>query len=414
MDDQIVSFIDGVKSNKQIASMDEAAIKQTIVMRLLFILGWDIFNVDEVNSNYKAKNQPIDYALMFNKTNTIFISVKKIGKALDKSQLSLLEYASKEGVAFTVFTDGLLWWFYLTLDKDDLEQKNFCSLDFQSQKADDVAGHLQNFLAKELISKGKALELAGNILKKRHLKLVEETLPEAWIKILTEPPDALVDLLIETTKKICGYAAERDAVIKFLTEDLNRLQLSDSSTTQKMPEPGLKKETEPKKKPEPQKETAPKKQPEKKTEPEPDVEPEPDIEPEPDVEPEPEIEPEPEKSPPPPKAPKQTYVEQSLSSFTFKKKVYRVKSWSDMVVKLCEILQSEHKKDIKSLLWHSVGDKYYFSKNMNELRFPEQIGSTGIFLQTHMAPNEAVKVAYSIVSFFGYSKDDFSVSAENK
>ena len=85
-----------------------------------------------------------------------------------------------------------------------------------------------------------------------------------------------------------------------------------------------------------------------------------------------------------------------------------------MIVKLCEILQSEHKKDIERLLWHSVGDKYYFSKKMNELRIPEQIGDTEIFVQTHMTSSQAIKLAYSIVSFFGYSEDDFSVSSENK
>lgn len=354
MDDQIVSFIDGLKSNKQIASLDEASIKQTIVMRLLFLLGWDIFNIDEVNSNYKVKNQPIDYSLRFKNNNKIFINVKKMGKALDKSQQLLLEYASKEGVDFTVFTNGLLWWFYLTLDKRNLEKKNFCSLDFLNQKADDIVGQLKNFLAKNPVSKGKALELAENILKKRHQKLIEETIPAAWAKMLSEPPKALVDLLIETTEEICGYAAERDAVVKFLTEGLNQLQYSNSSTTQKPP------------------------------------------------------------APEPPKAPVPTHNEQSLSSFTFKKKVYPVKSWSDMLMKLCEILQSEYKKDIGSLVWYSIGDKYYFSKDMNELRCPEQIEDTEIFIQTYMTPNEAVKVAYSILSFFGYSQDDFSVSSENK
>ncbi len=98
MGDQIVTFIDGLKSNQQIASMDEASIKQTIVMRLLFLLGWDIFNIDEVNSNYKAKNNPIDYALRHKSSNKIFINVTKIGKTLDKSQQLLLEQASKEGV----------------------------------------------------------------------------------------------------------------------------------------------------------------------------------------------------------------------------------------------------------------------------------------------------------------------------
>jgi predicted type IV restriction endonuclease len=406
MDDQIVTFIDGLKSNPQIVSLDESSIKQTIVMRLLFLLGWDIFNVDEVNSNYKAKNHPIDYSLRLKSSNKIFINVRKMGKALDKSQQLLLESASKEGVEFTIFTNGLLWWFYLMIDKENWEQKNFCSLDFLNQKADDITDQLENFLARAPVSSGKALALAENILKKRHQKLIEETIPAAWTKILSEPSDALVNLLIETTEKICGYPAERDAAVKFLSEGLNRWQYSNISTTQKPLSPEPAKESEPAKKPEP--ESAKEPEPAKKPEPEPAKEPEPEKE----------IEPakasKPQKAAEPVKAPVHTAAEQSISFFTFRKKVYHVNSGSDMIVRLCKILQTEHKKDIKSLLWHSIGDKYYFSKDVNEVRFPEEIGSTGIFFQSNMTPNQAVKVAYSIVSFFGYSEDDFSVSSENK
>lgn len=372
MDSQIVTFIDGLKANQQIASMDEASIKQTIVMRLLFLLGWDIFNIDEVNSNYKVKNHTIDYALRLNNSNRIFISVKKIGKTLDKSQQLLLEYASKEGVEFTVFTNGLSWWFYLTLDKENLEQKNFCSLDFQNQKADDITDQFEKFMAKAPVSEGKSLSQAENILRTRHQKLIEETIPAAWTKILSEPPEALVNLLMETTEKICGYAAEKEAVVNFLSYCLNRWQNVNSSTTQQQSPP------EPAKEPEPEKSAKPQKTPE------------------------------------PAKSPEPTQVEKPISSFTFKKKVYHVHSGADMLVKLCKILQNDYKKDIKSLLWHSIGDKYYFSKDVNEWRFPEQIGNTSVFFQSNMAPNQAIKVAYSVVSFFGFSENDFSVSSEKK
>ena len=402
MDSQIVTFIDGLKANQQIASMDEASIKQTIVMRLLFLLGWDIFNIDEVNSNYKVKNYTIDYALRLKNSNKIFISVKKIGKTLDKSQQLLLEYASKEGVEFTVFTNGLSWWFYLTLDKENLEQKNFCSLDFQNQKADDITDQFEKFMAKAPVSEGKSLSQAENILRTRHQKLIEETIPAAWTKILSEPPEALVNLLMETTEKICGYAAEKEAVVNFLSYCLNRWQNVNSSTTQQQPPP------EPVKEPEPEKSAKPQKAPE------PERATEPAIEPEPAKEPEPEKSAKPQKTPEPAKSPEPTQVEKPISSFTFKKKVYHVHSGADMLVKLCKILQNDYKKDIKSLLWHSIGDKYYFSKDVNEWRFPEQIGNTSVFFQSNMAPNQAIKVAYSVVSFFGFSENDFSVSSEKK
>ena len=38
MANEIVAFIDSIKSNKQIASFGETSIKQTVVMKLLFVL----------------------------------------------------------------------------------------------------------------------------------------------------------------------------------------------------------------------------------------------------------------------------------------------------------------------------------------------------------------------------------------
>jgi hypothetical protein len=45
--------------------------------------------------------------------------------------------------------------------------------------------------------------------------LIEETIPEAWNKIITEPDSLLIDLLSETTEKICGFKPEIDETTRF-------------------------------------------------------------------------------------------------------------------------------------------------------------------------------------------------------
>ena len=82
------------------------------------------------------------------------------------------------------------------------------------------------------------------------------------------------------------------------------------------------------------------------------------------------------------------------------------------MLKLCEVLSTQYGQDVEKLLWHSVGGKYYFTKNSDELRFPENIEDTGIFVETYMTPNEAAKTAQSILSFFEYPEADFSISTE--
>ena len=46
--------------------------------------------------------------------------------------------------------------------------------------------------------------------------MLREALPKAWHKLINDPDDLLVDLLIETTEKLSGFRPEIDDVEKFL------------------------------------------------------------------------------------------------------------------------------------------------------------------------------------------------------
>ncbi len=59
MKKQIIAFIDDLKSNKKLATFDEAATKQAVVLRLLSFLDWDIFNVEEVYPDYAANSSDL-------------------------------------------------------------------------------------------------------------------------------------------------------------------------------------------------------------------------------------------------------------------------------------------------------------------------------------------------------------------
>ena len=64
---------------------------------------------------------------------------------------------------------------------------------------------------------GKAYENAESIYKgKLKKKALEETLPEAWNKLISEADSLLLDLLPETTEKLCGFKPEDNEVARFL------------------------------------------------------------------------------------------------------------------------------------------------------------------------------------------------------
>ena len=76
MKKQIETFFEETKSNKNIFSFDEGSTKQALVLRLLSILGWDIFDVDEVCPDYSVNSNKVSYALRIKNSYRVFIEVK--------------------------------------------------------------------------------------------------------------------------------------------------------------------------------------------------------------------------------------------------------------------------------------------------------------------------------------------------
>ena len=46
--ERIIKLVSDIRSNNQIHTFDEATTKQSIILRLLSLLNWDIFDANEV------------------------------------------------------------------------------------------------------------------------------------------------------------------------------------------------------------------------------------------------------------------------------------------------------------------------------------------------------------------------------
>jgi len=91
--DQLVSFIDSLKADRRILFFDEAATKAAVVVKLLSLLGWDIFDVDEVTPEYSVAARRVDYSLRIGNVNKVFVEVKRTGEELENNQEQLLSYS---------------------------------------------------------------------------------------------------------------------------------------------------------------------------------------------------------------------------------------------------------------------------------------------------------------------------------
>lgn len=219
MNKELLKLINDFKKDERLRSLSEEATKQAVILRILNVLGWDTFNIDEVCPEYSLGGRRVDYALRYKGKNKVFIEVKKVNEDLEKHQEQLLNYAFQEGVRLAILTNGISWWFYLPLREGSWEQRKFYTIEIYEQGSEDITKKFEEFLSKENVISDRAIENAERIYEsKQRQHLIEETLPKAWKKIITEPDELLVELLAETTEKLCGYKPDNEMVKQFLKE----------------------------------------------------------------------------------------------------------------------------------------------------------------------------------------------------
>jgi len=235
MIEKITKFIEDLKSNLRLLTYGEEATKMSIILPCLNILGWNVFNIEEVSPEFPVENGRVDYSLRLNNTNEVFIEAKKTSEDLGKIQYQeqLLNYSFRHGVELAVLTNGLTWWFYLPKEKGDWKARKFYSIDITQQQAADIAQKFVDLLSKSNIQTGQARQNAKTLYDENiRIEIIEKTLPESWNKIISDPESLLLDLLAETTEKLCGLKPDTEEAFGFLERHHNELTILSS---QKIP-----------------------------------------------------------------------------------------------------------------------------------------------------------------------------------
>jgi hypothetical protein len=346
---KLIEFIKKLQSDKRFSSYDEAAIKQAVVLKILSLLEWDPFDVDEVQPEYTVDGARVDFLLRHNNTDRVFVFVKK-GEELSRHQGEILTAAVQGKAKMALLTDGISWWFFLPLLQGSAEEKKFLALDMNAQKAEDLAEKLSDFLFRDSVISGKAQKAAEDIYNTRQKAfMVKENLPRAWDMIMKDPKRWLIDVLAEVTKQVCGHKPERATVEEFIN---SRTDVKDGVSTMLKPKPPV--------------------------------------------------------VPPKSKAvtQREDYGAKSIKAFTFKGRRHDVKSWKAMLVRICETIFPQHKDDLEVLFTLSGKDKEYFSRNPYEFLNCEKISGTNIYLDVGLGAKEVVDLAFKLILLFGYKESD--------
>lgn len=223
--ESLEQVLEKIKSDRRIKEYDESTTKQKIVLQILSLLNWDIFS-DEVTPEFSVESRRVDYALKLTSRNFVFLEVKNPREDLETHENQLLDYAFRQGVEIAILTNGITWWFYLPTKPGEWSSRKFYTIDIFEQETNSCSDRFIEFLEKERVLNGDAVKSAEKIYKSQVKKnSIEQTLPEAWNKIISEQDSLLIDLMIESTEKLCGYRPDNEDVVNFLKKKQEQLIL---------------------------------------------------------------------------------------------------------------------------------------------------------------------------------------------
>ena len=368
MQAQLKNFVNEIKSAKGLGTYDEATTKQIIVIRILNILGWNIFDINEIQPEYPVdpqnSNEKVDYALARDTDNMVFVEAKAVSVDLENWEEKFCNYCFKNNVILGVLTNGISWWFYLPRAKGSWYERKFYSINLIQQDADIIVSKFMDFLSKENVANGKSEENAKRTYEsKQKNQIIKKSLPEAWNTLISSEDETFIDLFNNMLEKVSGYRAESEEIADFLAKNRAKLLILEEQPIQIS---RRKREIEP--------------QPlfeEEKTS----------------------------------KYARSGYTGKGISAFIFNNKKYEARSWKQLLLGVCYEINNLHKKDFEKVLSLKGRKRPYFTKNANELRVPEKIIDTDLFVETNLSANSIVSLCEDVVSLFGY-KDSFKIQSD--
>ena len=187
-----------VRERRQLINTEEAT-KHALVLPLLAILGFDVYDPRDVIPEFDAdiankKGEKVDYALCVSGKPTVFIECKSVGEQLDQHRGQLVRYFQCVSSAeFGVLTNGVIYRFYTDIEESNLmDQLPFLEFDITSL-LDDQIEELRKFCKTEFDSE----KIRVNASRLKH----QNALTKVFQRELENPSDDLIRLLASQVEK---------------------------------------------------------------------------------------------------------------------------------------------------------------------------------------------------------------------
>lgn len=223
---QMVTQISGLISNyaSRPGRVNESNTIRALVTPMISALGWDINDLDEVQSEYRhaSNDNPVDYALFHDGAPSLFIEVKALDGKLDDRKwiIQTLNYANACNVEWAVLTNGAEWRVYNVHAKVEAEDKLFYTVHIDDDDPQEAARRLA-MLAKCSMTPKRALDQAWReAAVDRSMRRVIEELPEnkAAVRAMARASNGLSEKDVREALRRLGLRADwRDEGDLFLS-----------------------------------------------------------------------------------------------------------------------------------------------------------------------------------------------------
>ncbi len=248
-----MDFIDQIKTHaKAIPSLKEKlqteeGTKNALIMPFIQILGYNVFDPNEVNPEFIAdvgtkKGEKVDYAIIKDGKPCILIECKSINSDLSKEQASqLFRYFSVTPAKIGILTNGILYQFFTDLDeKNKMDIKPFLEVNLldikeplveQLKKYTKVALNLD-----ELHDDATQLKYTKEIIQIANKEFAQPS--EDFVKFFASQvyPKKLTQKALENFTEIT-----KDSLNQFLSDKINerlkKAAMPIAETISKAPEP---------------------------------------------------------------------------------------------------------------------------------------------------------------------------------
>lgn len=229
--DKVMDLVSKVEKVKGSLHTEEAT-KTALVMPFIHsLLGYDIFNPNEVVPEFTAdtgtkKGEKVDYAIAHNGEIQILIEAKKLGEDLKLKHASqLYRYFSVTSARIAILTNGTIYQFFSDLDATNkMDERPFLEIDFENLD-ESLIPELKK-LTKERFDLEDVLNSAGEMKYSNQIKKIIQ-------QQFRDPDDELIRLLVSKVyEKKLTQSVKNDfkpivkkAMTQYVNEQINeRLQ----------------------------------------------------------------------------------------------------------------------------------------------------------------------------------------------